>query len=46
LTSDVRALLPETRQREPGSGEGLTALGVLLRASLPLLVAGLLLYGG
>jgi hypothetical protein len=45
-TSEVRAFLglgPD--HEELDTGEGLTSLGIFLFVSLPLVVAGLLLYG-
>jgi hypothetical protein len=45
-TNDARAFLGRGPAREePDSGEGLTAIGVFLFVSLPLLVAGLVLFG-
>jgi hypothetical protein len=45
-TNDVRAFLGQGPDREePGTGENLTGVGVFLFVSLPLFVAGLLLYG-
>ena len=45
-TNEVRAFLgwgPDTE--EPDSGDGLTAMGVFLLVSIPLLVIGLVLFG-
>lgn len=45
-TSDARAFLGRGPDREdPASGEGLTAVGVFLFVSLPLFVAGLVVFG-
>ncbi|SDF23935.1 hypothetical protein SAMN05660662_1494 [Blastococcus aurantiacus] len=45
-TTDARAFLGRGPSREdPASGEGLTAAGVFLFVSLPLLVLGLVLLG-
>ncbi len=45
-TRDARAFLGRGPDREdPGSGDGLTAAGVFLLVSLPLLVAGLVVLG-
>ena len=45
-TNDVRAFFGQGPDREePSTGEGLTAVGVFLFVSLPLFVAGLVLFG-
>ncbi len=45
-TNDARAFLGWGPDREePGSGEGLTGIGVFLLVSLPLLAGGLVLFG-
>jgi hypothetical protein len=45
-TADVRAFLGRGLDNdEPRTGEGLTGIGVFLLVSLPLLAAGLLLFG-
>lgn len=45
-TLDARAFLGRGPDREdPASGDGLTAVGVFLLVSLPLLVAGLVVHG-
>ena len=45
-TNDVRAFLGMGPDRdEPWTGESLTAVGVFLFVSLPLFVAGLVLFG-
>ncbi len=45
-TLDARAFLGRgPDQEDPGSGAGLTAAGVFLFVSLPLFVAGLVLFG-
>jgi hypothetical protein len=45
-TADTRAFLGKgPEQGDPAGGEGLTAIGVFLFVSLPLLVVGLVLLG-
>jgi hypothetical protein len=45
-TSDVRAFLGQGPDREePDTGEGLTGVGIFLFVSLPLFLAGGLLFG-